>query len=98
LFNGGVWLSIQKEKASKSTGLRGAGICQSVGADLSLVVLHCTTSLVPSSDLACIKLSRIVTIGFGVLALVLKQCATIGIVILSHRHASLRLAGRRSGE
>jgi hypothetical protein len=31
-----AWPSIQKNKASNSTGLRGAGVCQSVGATLGL--------------------------------------------------------------
>src|SRR6516162_8837161 len=35
-----AWPSIQKNKASNSTGLRGAGVCQSVGATLGLSQQH----------------------------------------------------------
>jgi hypothetical protein len=34
------WPSIQKDKASNSTGLREAGVCQSVGAALGLSQQH----------------------------------------------------------
>jgi hypothetical protein len=35
-----AWPSIQKNKASNSTGLRGAGVCQSVGATLGVSQQH----------------------------------------------------------
>jgi hypothetical protein len=38
------WPSIQKDKASISTGLRRAGVCQSLGAVLGLVVPRRTTN------------------------------------------------------
>jgi hypothetical protein len=46
-----VWPSIQKNKASNSTGLRGAGVCQSVGATLGPSEQHNLMSIgAPHND------------------------------------------------
>jgi hypothetical protein len=51
-----VWaINFNKIKRQSAQGCGQQGICQSVGADLNLVVLRRTTSPIPSSDLMCIK-------------------------------------------
>jgi hypothetical protein len=45
-----AWPSIQKNKASNSAGLLVAGVCQSVGADLSLSQQHNLMSMCASHN------------------------------------------------
>jgi hypothetical protein len=47
------WPSIQKDKASISTGLRRAEVCQSLGAALCLVMLRRTTNADVTASVWC---------------------------------------------